>query len=205
MKTLTSFFYLMLISCMTFVAAAQNNIDKAIAEIEKDPNANITCTEKRNPTTKKTYKISKVIRFTDDETALKVKDAFIKDSKDAIEYTRQDGQMYNLIFQEGKCRMEYMLMKTSHKTRQDGKWVYTNEWIITVEIKNADNAPTSSQPRSNRRKKSNYQTYRFNNNSFEFYNDLDTLNIDLTSLDNLYLNLDSLKSYSNNFFYFQTE
>ena len=31
MKSLTSIFYLMLISCMTFVAAAQNNIDKAIA------------------------------------------------------------------------------------------------------------------------------------------------------------------------------
>ena len=73
----------------------------------------------------------------------------------------------------------------------------------TVEIKNDDNYP--SQSRSKRGKKSNYQTYRFNNNSFEFYNDLDTLNIDLTSLDNLYLNLDSLESHDSNFFYFQTK
>ena len=79
------------------------------------------------------------------------------------------------------------------------KW----KWLITVEIKNDDNYP--SQSRSKSGKKSNYQTYRFNNNSFEFYNNLDTLSIDLTSLDNLSLNLDSLEAYSSNFFYFQTE
>lgn len=196
MKTLTSFFYLMLISGMAFVASAQNNIDKAIAEIEKNPNADITCTEKRNPITKKTYKISKVIRFTGDETALKVKDAFIKDSKNAIEYTRRDGKMYHLIFQEGKCTMEYLFRRKSSNME---KW----KWLITVEIKNDDNYP--SQSRSKRGKKSNYQTYRFNNNSFEFYNNLDTLSIDLTSLDNLHLNLDSLKSHDSNFFYFQTK
>lgn len=202
MKTFTSVFYLMLISCMTFVASAQNNIDKAIAEIEKDPNADITCTEKRNPVTKKTYKISKVIRFTEDETALKVKDAFIKDSKNAIEYTRQDGKMYHLIFQEGECKMGYMLMKTSHKIRSEGKWVYKKIWMITVEIENTEKGLPKSH---NKRKKSNYQTYKFNNNSIELYNGLDTLNIDLTSLKNLNWDFDSLKSYGNNFYYFPTE
>ena len=73
MKTLTSIIYFMLISSMTFVASAQSNIDKAIAEIENNPKADITCSEKRNPKTKKAYKISKVIRFTGEEEFQKVK------------------------------------------------------------------------------------------------------------------------------------
>ena len=204
MKTLTSFFYLMLISCMAFVASAQNNIDKAIAEIEKNPNADITCTEKRNPITKKTYKISKVIRFTGDETALKVKDAFIKDSKDAIEYTRRDGKMYHLIFQEGKCTMEYLLKIESGNKDQ-------GQWLVTVEVKNKDNYPqkrkTGKTGKTGKQKKrnKNISTYRFlNNGDLEYWNLSDTLFLDLSKLKELNnLDFDSLYQLNGLNIYYQ--
>lgn len=192
MKTLIILFHIAIISCLTFTIAAQSNIDKAIAEIENNPKADITCSEKRNPKTKKAYKISKVIRFTGEEEFQKVKKAFIKDSQNAIEYTRKDGKMYHLIFRENNCSMEYLLKRDI----DDCEW--KGQWLITVEIKNTDNYP---QKRRNR----NITTYQFlNNGNLKYWNGSDTLFLDLSTLRELNnLDFDSLYQLNNLNIYYQ--
>lgn len=205
MKTLTSIIYFMLISSMTFVASAQSNIDKAIAEIENNPKADITCSEKRNPKTKKAYKISKVIRFTGEEEFQKVKKAFIKDSQNAIEYTRQDGKMYHLIFKENNCSMEYLLKRDIDDCEWKGKC------LITVEIKNKDNYPQkiktgkTGKTRKQKKRNKNISTYRFRNNGdLEYWNLSDTLFLDLSKLKELNnLDFDSLYQLNGLNIYYQ--
>lgn len=195
MKTLTTIIYLVIISCMAFSASAQKNIDKAIAEIENNYNskADITCTEKRNPDTKNTYKVSKLIRFSGYGFYLKVKKAFINDSKNAIEYTRQDEKMYHLIFKEKNCTMEYLLKRESGNKEQ-------GQWLITVEIKNIENYPQKKNA-----KKSNFKTYRFlNNENLEYWNSSDTLFLDLSTLIKLNnLDFDSLYQLNDINIYYQ--
>lgn len=197
MKTLTTIIYFMLISCITFVASAQKNIDKAIAELENNPKADVTCTEKRNPDTKKTYKISKLIRFSGYGYYQLVRNAFIKDSKDAIEYTRQDGKMYHLIFKEKNCTMEYLLKRESGNKEQ-------GQWLVTIEIKNKENYPKEKEAKKTKKtkkaKKSNFQTYRFlNNGDLEYWNGTDTLYFDLDKLSWDLDSLNNLRSHNGNY------
>lgn len=131
--------------CLTMSIFAQSNIDKVIAKIEADPSSSVTCTEKRNIETKKTYKVSKVIKFENKELALKLRDAIKSDSKEAIEYTRVDNRMYYVIFMNGNSKTEYML-----KRSRSGN----NVWILTIEINNSENAPSGND--------------RYKNRSFEF-------------------------------------
>ena len=203
MKTLTSIIYFMLISSMTFVASAQKNIDKAIAEIENNPNskADITCTEKRNPDTKNTYKVSKLIRFSGYGFYQKVRNAFIKDSKDAIEYTRKDEKMYHLIFKEKNCTMEYLLKIESGNKDQ-------GQWLVTVEVKNKDNYPQkrkTGKTRKQKKRNKNISTYRFlNNGDLEYWNLSDTLFLDLSKLKELNnLDFDSLYQLNGLNIYYQ--
>ncbi|MBR6638957.1 MAG: DUF5024 domain-containing protein [Muribaculaceae bacterium] len=198
MKTLTSIIYFMLISCITFVASAQKNIDKAIAELENNPKADVTCTEKRNPDTKKTYKISKLIRFSGYGYYQLVRNAFIKDSKDAIEYTRQDGKMYHLIFKEKNCTMEYLLKRESGNKEQ-------GQWLVTIEIKNKENYPQKIKTGKQKKRNKNISTYRFlNNGDLEYWNLSDTLFLDLSKLKELNnLDFDSLYQLNGLNIYYQ--
>lgn len=198
MKTLTSIIYFMLISCITFVASAQKNIDKAIAELENNPKADVTCTEKRNPDTKKTYKISKLIRFSGYGYYQLVRNALIKDSKDAIEYTRQDGKMYHLIFKEKNCTMEYLLKRESGNKEQ-------GQWLVTIEIKNKENYPQKIKTGKQKKRNKNISTYRFlNNGDLEYWNLSDTLFLDLSKLKELNnLDFDSLYQLNGLNIYYQ--
>ncbi len=207
MKTLTTIIYFMLISCITFAASAQKNINKAIAELENNPKVDVTCTEKRNPDTKNPYKISKLIRFSGYGSYQLVRNAFIKDSKDAIEYTRQDGKMYHLIFKEKNCTMEYLLKIESGNKDQ-------GQWLVTVEVKNKDNYPQkrktgktrkTRKTRKQKKRNKNISTYRFlNNGDLEYWNLSDTLFWDLSKLKELNnLDFDSLYQLNGLNIYYQ--
>lgn len=110
----------------TLMSVAQGKIDKAVAEVEKSQGVSITCTEKRDPETKQVYKMSKVIKFTDKRLATKVTEAIIAESENAIEYTRIDTKIYQVIFVDGDRRMEYYIAKYDKNT---------DSWVLVVDIR----------------------------------------------------------------------
>ena len=115
-----------LLAMSTLMAVAQGKIDKAVAEVEKRQGVSITCTEKRDPETKQVYKMSKVIKFTDKRLATKVTEAIIAESENAIEYTRIDTEIYQVIFVDGDRRMEYYIAKYDKNT---------DSWVLVVDIR----------------------------------------------------------------------
>ena len=115
-----------LLAMSTLMAVAQGKIDKAVAEVEKSQGVSITCTEKRDPETKQVYKMSKVIKFTDKRLATKVTEAIIAESENAIEYTRIDTEIYQVIFVDGDRRMEYYIAKYDKNT---------DSWVLVVDIR----------------------------------------------------------------------
>lgn len=134
MKTLTSILTLLIICCFSMGASAQSAIDKVIEKIEKNKTATITCTEKRNPETKKPYKMSKVIKIKMCPEIDELCEAIMADSKNAIEYTRIDNRYYAVKYIEGNDRMEYSLSIQGNKN-----------CIIIVEIKNSKNNPQNRE------------------------------------------------------------
>ncbi len=138
---------------------AQSNIDRAIAKIEADPLSSVTCTEKRNIDTKKTYKVSKVVKFENNEMALELKNAIKTDSKDAIEYTRVDDRMYYVIFINGKRKIEYMLKRSRSRN---------GVWILTVEINNSENAPLENGKYKNQSFEFGYDALFLDGNRLQF-------------------------------------
>lgn len=146
MRTIAIIFISAFIGFVSLNASAQAKIDKAIAEIENDANLSLTCTEKRDPETKKTYKISKVIKTQKKSIAQKVRDAIVAESKNAVEYTRTNNESYYVVFKEDNSKMEYYLSKNK-----------SGSWIITVEIKNYANYPKSTT-KSKKSKKSKNET-----------------------------------------------
>lgn len=134
MKTLTSILTLLIICCFSMGVSAQSAIDKVIEKIEKNQAATITCTEKRNPETKKPYKMSKVIKIKMCPEIDELSAAIIDESKNAIEYTRIDNRYYAVKYIDGNDRMEYSLSIQGNKS-----------CIIIVEIKNPKNYPKKKQ------------------------------------------------------------
>lgn len=149
MRTIAIIFISAFIGFVSLNASAQAKIDKAIAEIENDANLSLTCTEKRDPETKKTYKISKVIKTQKKSIAQKVRDAIVAESKNAVEYTRTNNESYYVVFQDENSKMEYYLSKNE-----------SGSWIITVEIRNYANYPksTTKSKKTKKNKKSKNET-----------------------------------------------
>lgn len=123
MKKISAIIIFAMSSLMT---VAQGKIDKAVTEVEKSQGVSITCTEKRDPETKRLYKMSKVIKFTDKRLANKVTEAIIEESENAIEYTRIDSDIYQVIFIDGDRRIEYYIAKYDKNT---------DSWVLVVNIK----------------------------------------------------------------------
>lgn len=137
-----------LLAMSTLMAVAQGKIDKAVAEVEKSQGVSITCTEKRDPETKRLYKMSKVIKFTDKQLAAKVTDAIIEESENAIEYTRIDSEIYQVIFIDGDRRIEYYIAKYDKNT---------DSWVLVVDIrKNRKSKPVSPTQKRRTRKSQGY-------------------------------------------------
>ena len=135
----------------TLMSVAQGKIDKAVAEVEKSQGVSITCTEKRDPETKQVYKMSKVIKFTDKRLATKVTEAIIAESENAIEYTRIDTKIYQVIFVDGDRRMEYYIAKYDKNT---------DSWVLVVDIRKTER---SKQKTSSKKKQTfNPKDYSIN-------------------------------------------
>ena len=134
-----------ILAMSTLMAVAQGKIDKAVAEVEKSQGVSITCTEKRDPETKQVYKMSKVIKFTDKRLATKVTEAIIAESENAIEYTRIDTEIYQVIFVDGDRRMEYYIAKYDKNT---------DSWVLVVDIRKTKRSPRVSPSKRRRTLKS---------------------------------------------------
>jgi len=89
-------------------AMAQKNIDKVVADMEKNADTRITSIKKRDPDTRKVVKVTKTLRLTDVQIAKRALDAFEKDEEDAL-----------ISIKEKRNRMEYTLTyrnKTEKRT-----------------------------------------------------------------------------------------
>lgn len=124
MKRLNLFLAVLAVS-LSFSVSAHTNIDAVIEQLKKDSNAKVVYSEKRNPTTKKPYKMSLVITFTNDAMGKKLQDAFDKDQKDAVEVSSINNSLNQLVFRDGTCKREYTL-----KRKDKGA-----KWMLAVEIK----------------------------------------------------------------------
>lgn len=129
---------MLLLAVAAGVATAHNEIDKAVANIEDAPgNEYVAYSERRNPTSKKVYKSSKVIIIPGRNHAycdMLVK-AFKKDSKKAVSFeVTSGGNVYVIKFIDGKERRSYIYV------RDDGH----GNALLTVEYQNASNAPSSN-------------------------------------------------------------
>lgn len=104
-------------------ASAQARIDRVIERLEEMDGVSVTYTEKRNPKTKKTYKSSKVITFSDASMAKQLMEAMKQERENAIEISQVNKSINMLKFGDNNTYTKYTLMK-------EGK-----SWIITVVLR----------------------------------------------------------------------
>lgn len=152
-----------LLAMSTLMAVAQGKIDKAVAEVEKSQGVSITCTEKRDPETKQVYKMSKVIKFTDKRLATKVTEAIIAESENAIEYTRIDTEIYQVIFVDGDRRMEYYIAKYDKNT---------DSWVLVVDIRKTKQSTRVSPSKRRRTLKSKDYSINIDGIDIEYWRNL---------------------------------
>lgn len=152
-----------LLAMSTLMAVAQGKIDKAVAEVEKSQVVSITCTEKRDPETKQVYKMSKVIKFTDKRLATKVTEAIIAESENAIEYTRIDTEIYQVIFVDGDRRMEYYIAKYDKNT---------DSWVLVVDIRKTKQSTRVSPSKRRRTLKSKDYSINIDGIDIEYWRNL---------------------------------
>lgn len=104
-------------------ATAQARIDRVIERLEEMDGVSVTYTEKRNPKTKKTYKSSKVITFSDASMAKQLMEAMKQERENAIEISQVNKSINMLKFGDNDTYTKYTLMN-------DGK-----SWTITVVLR----------------------------------------------------------------------
>lgn len=104
-------------------ASAQARIDRVIERLEELDGVSVTYTEKRNPKTKKIYKSSKVITFSDASMAKQLMEAMKQERENAIEISQVNKSINMLKFGDNNTYTRYTLMK-------EGK-----SWIITVVLR----------------------------------------------------------------------
>lgn len=130
MKKLSLIFALIATFLFAPSLSAQSSIDKAIDAVEKDKTTQYCIfSEKRNPTTQKVYKSSKVLVVKSQAQVDKLVKAFNHDRGQTVNYEMLPGRMYVASFQNKSEKREYILRRQA-----DGSW------LLTVEIVNADNA-----------------------------------------------------------------
>lgn len=102
-------------------AMAQKNIDKVVADMEKNADTRITSIKKRDPDTRKVVKVTKTLRLTDVQIAKRALDAFEKDEEDAL-----------TSIKEKRNRVEYTL--TYHTKAEKRTYILTIREGNDVEI-----------------------------------------------------------------------
>lgn len=101
-------------------STAQEKIDRVIEKLENTDKVTVTYTEKRNPKTKKTYKSSKIITFSDATMAKQLREAMKQESENAIEISQVNKAIKVLKFGDGNMSKKYTLIESG------------NTWTLTV-------------------------------------------------------------------------
>ncbi len=92
-------------------AMAQKNIDKVVADMEKNPDTRITSIKKRDPDTRKVVKVTKTVRLTDVQIAKRALEAFEKDEEDALTSIKEKRSRveYTLTYRNKNEKRTYIL------------------------------------------------------------------------------------------------
>lgn len=92
-------------------AMAQKNIDKVVADMEKNADTRVTAIKKRDPETRKVVKVTKILRLTDVQIAKRALEAFEKDEEDALTSIKEKRTRveYTLTYQNKTEKRTYML------------------------------------------------------------------------------------------------
>lgn len=132
-------------------AMAQKNIDKVVADMEKNADTRITSIKKRDPDTRKVVKVTKTLRLTDVQIAKRALDAFEKDEEDAltsikekrnrVEYTltyrtKAEKRTYILTIREGND-VEISVFITPAKDKDTG-WMDMDELEYEMDMARYD-------------------------------------------------------------------
>lgn len=92
-------------------AMAQKNIDKVVADMEKNADTRITSIKKRDPESRKVVKVTKTLRLTDVQIAKRALEAFEKDEEDALTSIKEkrDRVEYTLTYRNKTEKRTYIL------------------------------------------------------------------------------------------------
>lgn len=92
-------------------AMAQKNIDKVVADMEKNADTRITSIKKRDPDTRKVVKVTKTLRLTDVQIAKRAMEAFEKDEEDALTSIKEKRNRveYTLTYRNKTEKRTYIL------------------------------------------------------------------------------------------------
>lgn len=92
-------------------AMAQKNIDKVVADMEKNPDIRITSIKKRDPESRKVVKVTKTVRLTDVQIARRAMEAFEKDEEDALTSIKEKRNRveYTLTYRNKTEKRTYIL------------------------------------------------------------------------------------------------
>ena len=92
-------------------AMAQKNIDKVVADMEKNADTRITSIKKRDPESRKVVKVTKTLRITDVQIAKRALDAFEKDEEDALTSIKEKRNRveYTLTYRNKTEKRTYIL------------------------------------------------------------------------------------------------
>lgn len=92
-------------------AMAQKNIDKVVADMEKNADTRITSIKKRDPESRKVVKVTKTLRLTDAQIAKRALDAFEKDEEDALTSIKEKRNRveYTLTYRNKTEKRTYIL------------------------------------------------------------------------------------------------
>lgn len=112
-------------------AMAQKNIDKVVADMEKNADTRITSIKKRDPDTRKVVKVTKTLRLTDVQIAKRALDAFEKDEEDALTSIKEKRNRveYTLTYRTKAEKRTYIL------TIREGNDVEISVFITPVNDK----------------------------------------------------------------------
>lgn len=113
-------------------AMAQKNIDKVVADMEKNADTRITSIKKRDPDTRKVVKVTKTLRLTDVQIAKRALDAFEKDEEDALTSIKEKRNRveYTLTYRNKAEKRTYIL------TIREGNDVEISVFITPANEKN---------------------------------------------------------------------
>lgn len=108
---LLQIFIVMLIGAIAVPAYATNQkIDKAIKELEKMKDVELTFSEKRNSATKIVYNTTYLIKFKNASKGKALMELFEKERENSVEATKSKS-VYSLTFEDGGVRSTYILIQ----------------------------------------------------------------------------------------------